>query len=152
MRDPGSFRKWIWLAVSVQILGLLFDFLWHGLNPTFAASTVNAMARHLRTVHLVVYIGVASVLLTTTWATLDQMRHGNVSRVLRLAFTGAVISAVGEAWHAYVHLRLSTHSGPIAEAVSFLGLIIVIVALWRAGRDNRSGRHQSLRGAAKPSL
>jgi hypothetical protein len=43
----------------------------------------------------------------------------------------------GEAWHAYTHLQLSTHSGPIAGATAFVGFIVVVTALWLTGRHEQ---------------
>jgi hypothetical protein len=51
---------------------------------------------------------------------------------LRIALAGAFVSTAGEAWHAYTHLHLSIHNGPIAEATAFLGFIMVVTALWQA--------------------
>jgi hypothetical protein len=124
--------------VVVQVCGLAFDAVWHGfLNPDFKAVTVDQMVAHLSTVHLPIYIGVVSVLLTTTWALVDQMRRSKSGLALPLAFAGALVSTAGEAWHAYTHLQLSTHSGPVAAATSLFGLMVVITALGLAERHDR---------------
>jgi hypothetical protein len=130
-------RTWIRVAVAIQILGTLFDFGWHALNRDFEAKTVGEMVAHLSTVHLPIYIGVVSVLLTTAWALLEQMRQSRTGVALPVAFAGALVSTAGEAWHAYSHLQLTTHSGPIAAATAGFGLLVVITALWLDGRRER---------------
>ena len=144
-------RNWIWTAVSVQVVGLAFDAVWHGLlHPGFEASTVSAMITHLSTVHVPIYIGVVAVLLTTAWTLVDRMRQSRAGMALPIAFAGAVVSAAGEGWHAYSHLQLSTHSGPIAEFTSIFGLIIVATAVWLDGRRalGRAAGHIDERRAA----
>jgi hypothetical protein len=65
--------RWVWAAVVVQIVGLAFDAIWHGLlNPAFEAATVGEMVRHLGTVHLPIYIGVTAVFVTTAWALVER--------------------------------------------------------------------------------
>src|SRR5262245_11808995 len=131
-------RRWIWTAVAIQVLGLAFDAVWHGLlHPGFEAATVHQMVVHLGTVHLPIYIGVVSALLTTAWALVDWMRRSRTGITLAVAFVGAVVSTVGEGWHAYGHLQLSTHSGPIAEATAGFGLVVVVIAVWLDGRRDR---------------
>src|SRR5262245_57627251 len=114
-----SCRRWIWAAVAVQVVGLAVDAVWHGLlHPDFEAVTPDQMAAHLSTVHLPIYIGVVGVLLTTAWALVDRARRPTPGMALPVALAGAVISTAGEAWHAYGHLQLSTHGGPLAEAMA----------------------------------
>jgi hypothetical protein len=128
-------RAWIWLAVLVQIVGLGFDGLWHGLlHPGFAPTSVPEMVAHLSTVHLPIYVGVLAVLVTTMWALVDGLRRERAGIALPVAFAGGLLAATGEAWHAYTHLRLRTHGGPLAAGTAALGLLIVIVAVWRSGR------------------
>ena len=131
---------WIWAALTVQLSGLVFDYVWHGfLHPDFEAVTVRQMVSHLRTVHLPLYVGVLSVLCTTAWAVIAQARWSRIGIALPVALVGACVSTVGEAWHAYTHLHLSTHSGPLAEATAFLGCIVVVTALWQARLGDRQG-------------
>jgi hypothetical protein len=132
--------KWIWAALAVQLGGLAFDAVWHGLlNPDFEARTIDEMVSHLSTVHLPIYIGVLSVLVTTAWALVDQIRRSKIGIALPIAFAGALISTAGEIWHAYSHLQLSTHSGPIAGITAVFGFVVVVTALWFAGRGDRQG-------------
>jgi len=125
-------RTWIWIAAGIQLSGLAFDAMWHGLvNPGFEAGTVSQMVRHLASVHLLLYIGVVSVLLSTGWALRDQIRRGERGLALPIAFAGAVLSTAGETWHAHEHLQLSiTHSAAIAGSTASVGLAIVVAALW----------------------
>jgi hypothetical protein len=134
----SSALEWIWAALAVQLCGLTYDAVWHGLlNPEFDAKTVDEMVNHLTTVHLPIYIGVLSVLVTTAWALVDQIRRSKIGVALPVAFAGALISTAGEIWHAYTHLQLSTHSGPIAGITAVFGFIVVVIALWLAGRHDR---------------
>jgi hypothetical protein len=131
VRDSRSTRKWIWLAVLVQVAGLAFDAVWHGLiEPGFEAVTFAEMARHLATVHLPIYIGAVSVLVSIVWALVADARRSAVGVALPVAGAGSMLAVAGEAWHAYTHLQLSTHGGPIAAGTSFLGLLVVVGALW----------------------
>jgi hypothetical protein len=42
MRHRSGPRIWIWAALTVQLFGLAFDAVWHGLlNPDFEAVTVD---------------------------------------------------------------------------------------------------------------
>jgi hypothetical protein len=67
MHQRPSPRTWIWIALVVQTGGLALDAVWHWMNRDFEAVTVSQMVRHLATVHLLIYIGVASVLVATSW-------------------------------------------------------------------------------------
>jgi cytochrome bd-type quinol oxidase subunit 2 len=127
----------IWAALAVQLGGLLFDVVWHALHPSFEAVTVREMVNHLGTVHLPIYLGALGVLATTGLALAEQRRRRRRGLALPFAFTGALVSVAGEAWHAYTHLQLSTHSGPIAALTSFVGFLVVVVALFLSGRSER---------------
>jgi hypothetical protein len=145
MRDR-SVRTWIWVSLALQAAGYVFDAVWHGLlNPGFEPATAAEMLRHLLTVHLPLYVGAASVLASTTVALVGHARRSQGGMALPAAFAGAVISAGAEAWHAASHLRLDTHAGPIAGMLSFVGFLVVLVALsrWsrrRAAADTTKGR------------
>ena len=131
MRSP---RTWIWPALAVQAAGLAYDAAWHGLmHPGVEPGTRQEMAVHLLTVHLPLYVGVAAVLVTTLWAFVDANRRGRASGAWRLAVAGALLSTVGEAWHAVMHMRLDAHAGAVAGSLSPVGLILVAGAVWRAG-------------------
>ena len=132
MRNSRTARASVWAALALQFAGLIYDGLWHGLlHPGAEPTTFADMRAHLASVHLVIYLGVLSVLITTGWALLERRSWAVV------AFAGAVLSTVGEAWHASIHLRLSTHGGPIAEGVATIGFVIVALALWVGGRRER---------------
>src|SRR5262245_2488414 len=132
-------RRWIWAAVAVQIAGLAYDAVWHGLlHRDFEAATVRQMAAHLLSVHLPIYVGVVAVLVATAGVLVDRLRWSRPAGALRVAFAGAVLSVAGEAWHAAAHLRLSTHAGPIAESTAMLGLAVVVIAVWLDGRRDRA--------------
>jgi uncharacterized BrkB/YihY/UPF0761 family membrane protein len=130
-------RTLIWAALAVQFAGLIVDIVWHALHSDFEARTVEQMAVHLGTIHIPIYVGVLCVLLATAWALIDQARRPPIGAAFPVAFVGSLISTAGEAWHAYSHLRLDTHGGPIAAAVSFTGFLIVVGAMWINGRRDR---------------
>src|SRR5262245_32206880 len=133
MRDARIARAWIWRAMALEIAGLALDGVWHGLvSPGVEPRTFAEMLVHLGTVHLPLYLGVLSVLITTGWAFIER-RHGSA-----VAFAGALLSAAAEAWHASIHVRLSTRGGPIAESVAAIGLLVVIAATWVVGRQERA--------------
>jgi hypothetical protein len=140
--------RWIWVAVVVEIVGLAFDAIWHGLwNPGFRPATVTEMVRHLGTVHLPIYIGVTAVFITTGWALIEQWRWSGTGVALPVAFVGALIALAGEVWHAYSHLQLSTtHAAPIAGITALFGLTTVVVAVWLAGRDHQESSADVTRG------
>ncbi|HEU5195584.1 MAG TPA: hypothetical protein VFW70_12650 [Methylomirabilota bacterium] len=132
MRPTDRSRTWIWTSLLVQGLGYAFDALWHGvLRPGIEPATFEAMLRHLLTVHLVLYVGAASLLVST--ARLLALR----GRGAPVAFGGALLSAGAEAWHAYSHLQLDTHAGPVAGTLSFVGFLVVLGAMVLARRRRR---------------
>jgi hypothetical protein len=143
MRDARTARAWSWAALALQLVGFVFDGLWHGLlSPDVEPTTFPDMLVHLVTVHLPLYLGVLSVLLTTGWALVER-RSGSA-----IAFAGALLSTAAEAWHASIHLRLSTRGGPIAEGLAGVGFVVVVIAVWVGGRQGAAARHTTKRRAA----
>ena len=131
--NTQSIRAWIWASLALQFVGYVIDVVWHGLlQPGVEPTTVDEMARHLGTVHLALYIGAVSVLISTARAFLR--RHGPT---VSIAFAGAVLSAGAEAWHASSHLRLDTHSAPVAGILSVIGFLVALVAMSLSGRARR---------------
>ena len=140
--EDRSARAWIWAALILQGLGYLVDVVWHGLlHPGTEPSTAGEMVRHLGTVHLPLYIGAVSVAISTSWALSSEIKQSRPGIALPIAVGGAVVSAGAEAWHAYSHLRLDTHSAPLAGTLSVLGFLVVVVAmsLSAAARRRRVG-------------
>jgi hypothetical protein len=132
MDEHRTTRAWIWAAVALQLVGLVFDGVWHGLlRPGIEPATIEAMRMHLLTVHLPIYLGVLGVVVTTAWAFVTRMPGAAV------AFGGAVLGMAGEAWHAAIHMELRTHGGPTAEGVAAIGLLIVITTVALSGRRER---------------
>jgi hypothetical protein len=129
MQDRSA-RTWIWASLILQFVGYALDATWHGLlSPGVEPQTASEMARHLSTVHLPLYIGAASVLVSTSRALLRQVRRSATGIALPIAFAGAVLSATAEAGHAYSHLRLDTHSAPVAGILSVIGFLVVVIAM-----------------------
>ena len=137
MAHRSTLRGFIWAALALQLAGLMFDILWHATHSSFAPMTRMEMSQHLGSVHLPIYIGVLCVVLTTALALLTQRDERGLA--MPIAFVGALISAAGEGWHAYTHLQMSTHGGPLAASVSFLGFLVVVAALWLS-RPRARGR------------
>ena len=124
--------RWIWAAVIVEIIGLSIDAVWHGLlGPEGEPQTRGEMARHLLSVHCVLYVGVVMLFLATAWA----VQRSGGGRALRIALAGAAVQLVGEIWHAYSHLQLQPNPWP--ELAGFVGLAAVMVATIMAGRGAR---------------
>jgi hypothetical protein len=142
-------RRWIWAALMLQAAGYIFDAIWHGLlHPGVEPTTVADMVRHLATVHLPLYVGALSVLVTTANTLLRQSSRSTAGIALPVAVAGALLSTGAEAWHAYSHLRLDTHSAPLAGALSVVGYLVVVIAMslsrWRRRRrdaDTTKQRH-----------
>jgi hypothetical protein len=129
MRSPRTARRWIWAALAVQLGGLVYDAAWHGLlHPGAEPQTRREMVVHLLTVHLPLYIGVVGVFVTTVWAFADAVRRSRAGAGWWVALSGALLSMVGETWHAVTHLRLDTHSGAVAGSLSDVGLALVAAA------------------------
>jgi len=142
-------RTLIWVALGVQLAGVIVDIVWHAAHSDFQARTVEQMAVHLGTIHIPIYVGVLCVLLATSWALVDQARRPPIGTAFPAAFVGALVSTIGETWHAYMHLQLDTHRAPIAGIVSFVGFLIVAVAMWVGGRrDRRKNADMAQRQAA----
>jgi hypothetical protein len=96
MTSPNRPQAWVWRAACLQLSGLLYDAVWHGvLHPDFEGETVVEMVHHLATVHLLLYVGVVSVLVTTGWVLLGQLRRRENDTALRVAFAGALLSTAG---------------------------------------------------------
>ena len=126
----------IWAAVTVEIIGLAIDALWHGLLAAeVEPQTRVEMVRHLASVHLVLYVGVAALFLATAWALVDQVRHGRAGVAPSIAFAGGTIQVTGEVWHAASHLHLQPN--PTPELAGFIGLALAMVATAVAGRHAR---------------
>jgi hypothetical protein len=123
-----SARSWIKIALIVQFLGYVFDAVWHGLiQPGVEPETFRDMTRHLLTVHAPLYVGALAVLITTGMA---LAQSGRARAGMAIAFGGALVSTAAEAWHAYSHLQMDTHLGPIAGSLSFVGFLVAVVATW----------------------
>ena len=137
--EDRSARRWVWVSLILQVLGYVFDAIWHGLlHPGVEPTTMSDMVRHLGTVHLPLYIGAASVLVSTSRALLRQIRRSATGLALPIAVAGAVLSSAAEAWHAYAHLRLDTHSAPMAGILSVIGFLVVVIAMsLSSGRRRR---------------
>src|SRR5262249_6037233 len=101
---------------------------------------------HLITVHLLLYLGCASVLIATTVALIQGASESRGRSAVAIAFAGAVLSAAAEAWHAYSHLQLDTHHAPMAGILSAIGFVVVVLATWQAGRPSSLVKARARRG------
>jgi len=136
--EDRSARRWVWGSLILQALGYVFDAIWHGLlHPGVEPTTVEDMLRHLGTVHLPLYLGATSVLVSTSRALLRQIRRSAISLALPIAVAGAVLSTAAEAWHAHAHLRLDTHSAPMAGTLSIIGFLVVVIMMSLSRGDRR---------------
>ena len=92
--EDRSARRWVLVSLILQALGYVFDAVWHGLlRPGAEPTTVGDMVRHLSTVHLLLYLGAVSVLVSTSRALLRQIRRGAIGLALPIAVAGAVLVA-----------------------------------------------------------
>ena len=149
MHDRSA-RRFIWGSLAVQLVGYIYDAVWHGLlRPGFEPVTRAEMARHLMTVHFPLYLGAAGVLVSTAVALLAGGRRLAGGRALPVAFAGAVLSAGAEAWHASSHLALDTHSAPVAGILSVIGFVVVLVSmsLSRRRRQRQAAESSDRRAA-----
>jgi hypothetical protein len=138
-------------SLTLQFFGYVFDAVWHGLmSPGAEPTTVPEMVRHLATVHLPLYVGAASVLVSTAWVLAHQIRRSATGIAWPIAVVGAALSAAAEAWHAYAHLRMDIHSAPIAGVLSVIGFLVAVVgaSLSRAHHGRRTTESISGRRAA----
>src|SRR2546422_5427638 len=81
---PGvrTARRWIWAALALQAVGFAFDGVWHGLiSPGVEPTTFTEMIVHLGTVHLLLYLGVLSVVITTGWALVERRSEEHTSEL-----------------------------------------------------------------------
>ena len=78
-----------------------------------------------------------------------QARRSTIGFVPAVAVTGAVLSASAEAWHAYSHLRLDTHSAPVAGILSAIGFLVVVISMsmFRGARRRRAAEPGERRAA-----
>jgi len=134
-----SARRWVWTSLVLQFFGYLFEAVWHALmRPGAEPTTAPEIVRHLATVHLLLYLGAAGILVSTSCVLLHRIRSSATGVAWPIALVGAALSAAAEAWHAYSHLRLDTHSAPIAGVMSVVGFLVVAAATsLSSGHDGR---------------
>src|SRR5262250_2432282 len=136
-----TIRRLIWASVIVQLLGLAVDALWHGLlHPEFEGTARAEMARHLLRVHLLLYLGVLALLVSTLMALVARARAGRVGIAVPVMVAGALAQTIGEAWHAWSHLEV--RPSPIPELLGFLGLAAVVVALFLSRHGGTSAKER----------
>jgi hypothetical protein len=129
-------RSWIWAAVIVEIIGLAIDAAWHGvLSREVEPRTHGEMARHLLSVHLLLYVGVAWLVVSTAWALVERARRSGIGLALPVALAGAAVQLGGEVWHAYSHLQFRPN--PVPELAGFAGLAVAIAATVVSARGAR---------------
>src|SRR3989441_7964235 len=125
MQGVRTARGWIWAALALQALGLAFDGVWHGLiSPGVEPTTFTEMIVHLGTVHLLLYLGVLSVVITTGWALVERRSGSAGSLARRLLAPGP------EGWDGSIPLRVGTRGGPIALGGALVGFIVRVLSVW----------------------
>jgi hypothetical protein len=146
-------RLWIWTALGLQLVGYVVDAAWHGLaSPGAEPATRRDMIAHLTTVHALLYIGAVFVLFTILRALAHRASRSSMPATpyalaagpLVAALAGAVLSVGAEAWHAYSHLRLDTHSAPVAGVLSLVGYLVAVGATIVVGARARRRESDSL--------
>src|SRR5215467_13089179 len=138
---PRTMRSLIWASVVLELVGLGVDAVWHGLlHPEFEGTTRSEMARHLLGVHLLLYLGVLALLVTTLAALIARARAGSVGIAVPVMVAGAVAQTTGEVWHAWSHLEMRPN--PTPELVGFVGLAAVVVALLASRRGGTPSAHR----------
>jgi hypothetical protein len=144
-------RTAIALFALVQLCGFVIDALWHGvLNTDFEATSAREMATHLATVHLPLYVGVVGFFATIARTLFHEIARGTAGTTLWIAMGGATAQLVGEAWHAWTHLRLSPEA-VVPGMLSFIGFVVALVALgidWRRRRGTSGAVDGGRRRAA----
>ena len=143
-----SDRLGIWAALGLQLVGYFVDVAWHGLVPLDAEpATRRDMMIHLITVHAMLYIGAACVLIMIARAMVHRASRSAILDApyalavgpLAVALAGAVVSAGAEAWHASSHLHLDIKHASVAGVLSLVGYLVAtgatIVGGWRARRQ-----------------
>lgn len=147
-----SDRLWIWAALGLQLVGYIVDFAWHGLvAPDAEPATRRDMIRHLISVHALLYVGAACVLITILRAMAHRARrsvtpgrpHALALGSLTVALAGAVLSVGAEGWHAWSHLHLDTEHAPVAGALSLAGYLLATIATIVGGQRARRRRSDS---------
>jgi len=135
-------RSLIWASVIVELLGLGVDAVWHGLlHPEFEGTATRAeMARHLLGVHLLLYLGVLALLVSTLAALIARARAGSLGVAVPVMVAGAAAQTIGEVWHAWSHLEMRPN--PTPELMGFVGLAAVVVALLVSRRDGTPAAHR----------
>lgn len=126
MHDQAG-QRWLWVFLSLQFLGYVFDAIWHGmLSGGVEPETARQMFRHLSTVHLPLYVGIASALIVTATALVRDIRRPELGIGVPVAFAGSLLSAGAEAWQAYSHLGRPADAVPVVGIVSFVGFLVVV--------------------------
>jgi hypothetical protein len=142
-------RSWIWAAIIVEVVGLAIDAVWHGvLSPEVEPGTRGEMVRHLLTVHLVLYVGVVWLVVSTAGALVERARRSGIGAALPVALAGAAVQLGGEVWHAHSHLQLRPN--PVPELVGFVGLAVAIAGTVASARGVRGIALEPRRAPRRP--
>ena len=137
-------RTAIWVSVVVQGIGLAIDGVWHGaVGRGFEPRTRSEMAKHLASVHVVLYVGVLALLASIAWALVTEARRSSAGLALPVAFAGAAVQSGGELWHAYSHLALRPKPAP--ELIGFTAIVALVV--WRRSGRRTESNTESRRAA-----
>jgi hypothetical protein len=142
--------RFIVFFVVLQVLGYSLDAVWHGLvHPGLEAGTPREMFAHLATVHLPLYAGVCGFFVAVASMAIRRVRRGSAGAALWTALAGATAQVIGEAWHAWTHLRLAPEA-MIPGLLSLVGFMVALAALgfdWRRSRARHGTRSRDRRAA-----
>lgn len=131
----------LWLATGIVILGRLFDLQWHLTHDEFEGATEQIQA------HLVLWIGVLSILLVTAVA----VREGAPGLGYRIALGGTLLYVPAAVWHFAEHAGGTDPAAPhfligIAYVLILVGVVLATVAYFRRRPGCRVGGPPDARG------
>lgn len=121
--DPfARSRQILWTGLALQVLGIVWDVLWHRRNPG-ALETGWALLE----AHGLIYLG---ILMVGVGALVAVARTGSRPGPLSwyaLAGYGALGQAVGRGWDAWAHA--AGHEVALAHLLSRFGFLLVLAAV-----------------------
>ncbi len=127
--DPlARSRQILWTGIGLQVLGIVWDVLWHRRNPGALETGWGLLEAHGVTYLGILVVGVGALVAFVGIAS----RPGPLSWYA-LAGYGALAQALGGGWDAWAHA--AGHEVALAHIVSWFGFIlalssVVLATLW----------------------